>query len=649
MQDLKPDTHKQPPLILGRRLTYVVATIAILLAAVYLGVGIWLAREQFVDEFGQIADLTVDASRLSIAETNGATDLKHRLDATLQQARKLNATTEYIFVTDADGRILAATFADPPSADQLELARGHALSGGFRRAWDFPLNGHEVHHLAVALPHGEAGFLHFGFDESSVAVKVKGMALRLFASMLIGLLASAFLGWWIYRWMARPIRDLTQAVAAFGLGDFKQRVPSTTANGNDEVSLLAASFNHMADQLEQKILEQDRAQASLAQEKRRVQLILDGLIHGVAFYEADGTVAYWNQASQKHWRRPAAAAKPASYADLHANDPEILAAIDSLRAGTAFCRHVTLERAGAHFDVFLSLLPENEWDRGGGIVEISVDITHQIHTWRYLAHAEKLNVVGQLAAGLAHEINSPLDGALEVARMLEKSRLEPDLLRYVQAQRTALERIAVIIRRLLTFSRRNADPMTPVEIGEPLNEAVELVRYRLAKRGLELELPARESLRFLVQGEMLGLSQVFVNLLTNAIDATPDRSKVRIAIAQINAPAPAGNSVAISITDQGPGIAAAHQARIFTPFFTTKDVGQGTGLGLAITKNIVLEHGGRIEFHNEPPPWGACFTVHLPCLTVGGAEYLANTTATWRDDPSTAAPSQLQPDTAVTR
>lgn len=640
MADVTPSLPNQPPLILGRRLTYVVATIAILLAALYLGVGIWLAREQFINEFDQIADLTVDASRLSLAEETSAPGLKPRLDATLRQARKLNASTQYIFVTDSEGRITAATFYGPPHPALVEIARTHALSGGFRRAWNINLDAQEIHHHALPLPRGAAGYVHFGFDTSSVAVKVKAMALRLFASMLVGLLASAFLGWWIYRWMARPIHDLTQAVAAFGQGDLKQRVPAQIADGHDEVSLLAASFNRMADQLEQKISEQDRIQASLAKEQRRIQLILDGLIHGVAFYEADGAVAYWNQASQKHWRAPASA-RPGTFAELHAADPEVLAAIESLRTGTAFCRHVTLERAGRHFDVFLSRLPETESARSGGIVEISVDNTHQINTWRYLAHAEKLNVVGQLAAGLAHEINSPLDGALEVARMLERSNLPPEELRYVQAQRTALERIAVIIRRLLTFSRHNADPMTPVEISEPLYEAVELVRYRLAKRSIRIELPARADIPFLVQGEILGLSQVFVNLLTNAIDATPDGSTVRITVAA------EPDAVAIAIADQGPGVPDTVRDRIFTPFFTTKDVGSGTGLGLAISKNIVLEHRGYLEFRNESRPWGACFTVHLPCLKIGGAEFLATATAAWHDGAPASSLAQTNPDSVV--
>lgn len=625
MSEQPAETRKQPPLILGRRLTYMVATIAILLAGVYLGVGLWLARQQFVDEFTSIADLTVDASRGSLTEADPTQDLQDRLVRTLAQARRLNASTQYIFVTDDHGQIVAATFSGPASAPLLEVARQHVQAGGWRRSVDFELDGHDVHHLSVAMPRGQPGYLHFGFDATSVAIKVKGMALRLFSSMLIGLLASAFLGWWIYRWMSRPIRDLTAAVAAFGEGDLKQRVPLTSPGGDDEVALLAQSFNRMADTIEQKMMEQQAAQQSLAREKRLIQLILDGLIHGVAYYEADGSVAYWNQAAQKHWEWTKTA-KPLGFADLHQHQPQVLSAIESLRASTAICRHVTLERHGQHFDVFLSKIEGQEVGRPIGIVEISVDITHQIQTSRFLAHAEKLNVVGQLAAGFAHEINSPLDGAIEVARMLEKGGAAPELVRYVQAQRTALERIAVIIRRLLTFSRRNDAPITLLEIWDPISEAVELVRYRVEKRTIKLELPDRRVSQVAVKGEMLGLSQVFVNLLSNAIDATPDGSTVKIEMSHTD------QTVSIAVVDQGGGIPERLKDRIFTPFFTTKDVGRGTGLGLAISKNIIVEHGGRMEFRNEPQPWGARFTVHLPCLSMGSAASLAESAGGWNAD-----------------
>jgi signal transduction histidine kinase len=274
--------------------------------------------------------------------------------------------------------------------------------------------------------------------------------------------------------------------------------------------------------------------------------------------------------------------------------------------GMAPDRLVRERRGERALDVFVSTLSD---DRGDllGLIELSVDMTGQEAQARSLAHAEKLNVVGQLASGVAHEINSPLDGAIEAARIIGGGELTPEELKnFARAQQSALERIAVIVRRLLTFSRRERTTRERVSARDTIGEAVELVRHRLSRGRLELAITGSEDVPDHIDCEALELSQVVVNLLSNAIDASPPGGVIRIEVTGRE------GWVEIVVSDQGPGVPDKATDRIFTPFFTTKEVGKGTGLGLAISKNIVENYGGRIEFENGPPPWGASFRVKLP-------------------------------------
>jgi signal transduction histidine kinase len=139
-----------------------------------------------------------------------------------------------------------------------------------------------------------------------------------------------------------------------------------------------------------------------------------------------------------------------------------------------------------------------------------------------------------------------------------------------------------------------------------LQEAQSILRHRLLKKKITLALPDPDNSQFNVDADELGLVQVLVNLINNAADATPEGGTIEVLVRA------EPEQIELSVTDQGPGIPAEIAPRLFTPFFTTKEVGQGTGLGLATSRNIVEEHGGRIEFANLARPWGARFTVHLP-------------------------------------
>lgn len=592
-------------LILGRRLTLLFAAIASILAILYLAAGVWFAKVQLEREFQQNSELTAASLASSLIEAMLTYNL-HKLPELLDNAQLANPNIRYGFVTDARGNPVAHDRSLPRGVpgDLQRLAQQHARSGGGKKAYVLRAEEGDVYHLVFPLEGRPGGCLHLGFSLEPIDLKLRITARHLISSMAVGLLLSALAAGLVYRRMAQPISELTSAAADFGAGNLSRRV-SPDLRSEDEVGLLAAAFNRMAGQLQDKLTELSRSQRDLADEKARVQAILDGMMHGVIFYEPDGKVGYWNQTAKLHWGI-SGDETPRDMESLHRGRPEAQKAMERAALGEEFNRRLQVRSGDRILDLIISPLYRS--GRGFlGVIEITADVTEQAASARALAHAEKLNVVGQLAAGVAHEINSPLDGAIEAARIIEQGDMAPDEIKeFAKAQRTALERIAAIIYRLLTFSRMGEARAGATVLGKAVSEAVELIKYRLKNSGIKLQTPEPASMPHVIKGETLELSQIFVNLLSNAIDASPPSGVIRLDLAEHD------GMVSVSVIDQGPGISREAEARIFTPFFTTKEVGKGTGLGLAITRNIVEQLGGRIEFDNEDKPWGARFTVSLP-------------------------------------
>ncbi len=240
-------------------------------------------------------------------------------------------------------------------------------------------------------------------------------------------------------------------------------------------------------------------------------------------------------------------------------------------------------------------------------------------TQAQLVQAEKLSAIGQLVAGVAHELNNPLTSVIGYAQLLRE-----ELLAQGNAPRPAAEiavdlenvcresdRAARIVRNLLAFARRQGASREPRPIPELLDRVLELRTYELQVNDIEVSIEHQKDLPMvLCDGGQL--QQVFLNLLLNAEQALrptgrPRRIEVRVAFE------PLACAVRITVSDNGPGIHRGHIGRVFDPFFTTRPVGEGTGLGLSICDGIVRDHGGEIEVDSIPGR-KTTFTVRLPAL-----------------------------------
>jgi signal transduction histidine kinase len=238
-----------------------------------------------------------------------------------------------------------------------------------------------------------------------------------------------------------------------------------------------------------------------------------------------------------------------------------------------------------------------------------------------LRHAAKLTTVGRLAAGLAHELGTPLNVVSGRARMIASGRLSPEAIvegaTIIDGQAARMTRI---IRQLLDFARRGPPKKATVDPAELARHAVLLLAPLAKKRDVTLRLDLGEDADATagkVVGDGAQLEQVIANLVVNAIDASKEGGEVVLSLAEEElTPPPAhggprGRYLRLDVRDRGVGISPEDQDRVFEPFFTTKDVGAGTGLGLSVVHGIVHEHGGWVAVESQVGE-GARFSVYLP-------------------------------------
>jgi signal transduction histidine kinase len=229
-------------------------------------------------------------------------------------------------------------------------------------------------------------------------------------------------------------------------------------------------------------------------------------------------------------------------------------------------------------------------------------------TERRLFAAQRLSATGTLAAGIAHEINNPLGGMINAARVLREGRLDPaKQAEYLELILDGLERVRAIVQKILQFRPRALEPR-PVQLHESVEKAIAFMEHRAKAKEVTIrnELPADLPL---VNGDPLELQQAFLNILMNAADACVMGEGMVTVYGRV-----AGDGLSVSVADNGCGMEPEELARCMDLFFTTKDVGEGTGLGLAVANNIVANHGGRVDIASERGR-GTTVTLSFPLAT----------------------------------
>jgi PAS domain S-box-containing protein len=244
-----------------------------------------------------------------------------------------------------------------------------------------------------------------------------------------------------------------------------------------------------------------------------------------------------------------------------------------------------------------------------GAVVLARDMTEWIFLQRQLAQSEKLSALGEMVAGVSHEINNPLTAILGYSELLLESELPQAAysdLRKIHAQASRMRRI---VQNLLRFAREDKAERGCVDVNAVLSSTLELKAHDLEVARIHVEECLSPKLP-LISGNAGQLQQVFLNVINNAQQAMKGQQRPALLVIKTSEE---GDHLRVSISDNGPGISEEHLTRIFDPFFTTKPVGEGTGLGLSLSFGIIKEHGGSIRAESTPGQ-GATFIIELPVV-----------------------------------
>ncbi len=352
--------------------------------------------------------------------------------------------------------------------------------------------------------------------------------------------------------------------------------------------------------------------AELDNLRRYHRQVLQDLPLGVCSVGPEQRIISWNGAMEQLSSLAAAKVMGGALTTLPAPWDKLLS--DFINSDKTHLRHITLQLNDETrvFNLHKAAIDDpSQPQRGAGSVILLEDNTELHLLEEELAHSERLASIGRLAAGVAHEIGNPVTGIACLAQDLLHESDDPKFQQ--QGLEQILEqtrRISNIVQSLVNFSHGGTlhqHTPEPVELCECIDEALQLVRLSRSGKQLATRIDCPPPLR--INGDRQRLIQIFVNLLTNACDASQPGDRLEIQGYRD------GDTAVVELSDQGHGIPESVQEKIFEPFFTTKPAGEGTGLGLPLAYGIVQQHGGSLGVKsstNNPP--GTTFTLRLPLI-----------------------------------
>jgi PAS domain S-box-containing protein len=373
-----------------------------------------------------------------------------------------------------------------------------------------------------------------------------------------------------------------------------------------------AALGMLLDSTERKL-----AEDKVAEQVRMLDLASDAIIVS----DLNDRILYWNQSARRIYGWTATEAVGGiAFEKMRANPAEYQKAKETLLSNHLWHGEFNhQDHNGADLIVAARwTLVHDSQGKPGSILAINTDITQQKKLESQFLRTQRLESIGVLAGGIAHDLNNVLVPILMSGHLLEMDPDSPDRVELITNILTSTQRAADLVRQILAFARGTEGLRAAVQPRQLLEELGKILNETLPK-SIHLRINAAPDAQT-VAGNATQLHQVLMNLCINARDAMPNGGELTVAAANVelkerdaatNGKVRPGAYVAFSVTDNGTGMASEIRDRIFDPFFTTKDIGKGTGLGLSVALGIVESHGGFINVQSGPKH-GSCFKVYLP-------------------------------------
>ncbi|CAM3705446.1 ATP-binding protein [Cohnella lubricantis] len=471
----------------------------------------------------------------------------------------------------------------------------------------------DAHILKSFIPVSEPSpyVIGFSFDGDSLRRQVNHqLTVHIMISSILAAVA-LFASYWLAGLMLRPVNRILSKVNEVAEGRFDSKIK---VYSKDELGLLSTRINAMGDSLQHYMSRLRESAEELRHTKQYLESFVNHTSDAIHVSELDGRVMQVNHAFEAMYgwnEEEIIGVELNNVPDEHA--AEYSGILETVLQGGSVADLETVRYAknGKPFDV--SLTVSSIRDERGAIVAvatISRNITVRKQTEELLRRSEKLSAVGQLAAGVAHEIRNPLTTLRGFVQLQQKQeQLAPA---YLQIMLTELDRINYIVSELLVFAKPQAERFRMAPVADIIRDIALLLDSEARMNNVSIDIRCEGSLPD-IRCESNQLKQVFLNLLKNGMEAMPSGGRMRVDAGV----SPDGNELVLRFIDEGEGIPEEHLSRLGEPFYSTKE--NGNGLGLMVSQQIIANHKGEMRFESELGR-GTCVEIRLPIPASGSAE-----------------------------
>ncbi len=478
---------------------------------------------------------------------------------------------------------------DPAHPGRRVMATGERLV-----AFAPMVRGDIMNAMVPIVRHGEViGYIWANELTDDIHAQMAAMDYNIYLSVSLGIVFSLLLIFWMTRGFIRNVETIKNSLELLRF-NLRHRIMPMPG----EIGQISEAINHMAH--------------SLLNAQTLNENILHSIADGVITVDINGTITSANKSAENLTGFICAEIVDKPYKEIFCEGRHFNSLLlDTLATGTNYIG-IEMEYPVKNKDIYISISTSRLKDSNDkiiGAVVVFKDLTEQHRLQAQMLRAERLASLGELMAGVAHEIRNPLTAIKGFIQYLQSADNEAERKEYMPVIIKEVDRINRVIETLLYFARPCKTNYQLMDINSLIEETLVLVKNTGTKHKVDFRLHLDRTLP-LIEGDPEQLKQVFLNLLINAVQAILDQGTLEIITWQEHS-----DFVHIQITDTGAGINSADLNKVFDPFFTTKTA--GTGLGLAVVQRIINTHYGRITIQSEPGH-GTVVTLQLPVTHQGG-------------------------------